>query len=645
MLAAAFLLVGVMYCGNRDMGGDARSPRGDGVYRPVLARGDGHLSFLLARSLLFDGDLRLENDLARFGDPFRNAVPGRRATVPHPIGPPLVWIPLLALAQGAAAVGNALGAGIELHGYTEWHQRIAFSVSPLSAILAISLAVGLARRLGAGRYAAAYAGAAVLLGTALTYYATFMPSYAHALDAGCAASFLAAWAATLGRWDWRRALVVGGLLGAAALVRTQELGLAVVVALEATAAVLRPPSGERARWRWRARVALASAAMAAVALLVLVPQALAWNDMFGAWTSLPQGPGYTRPRFPMVAELLFAARNGFFAVHPLAYAGAVGLLVLLVRGAPSAPASSAASRARVRLVAAGLLLALATQVYLSSIILDWWGQASFGQRRLCSMTLPLVVGLASLLGWGGSLLVRQRWTRALAHGGALVGCGWFVAWNLARVWPLHGGKPAQVGAGPACCRGVGQPFAAIAQPVYDLLGNPFALPASAWFAWRHDVPLSRWDLVQGDYPWLPPMDYTPGTLRGQSARLALGAPRSDKLVVRGLDPGQAASGLRWTTATTAEILVPNLLPEALELELALLPGGPGVDVALHWNGREVASLTLVERQSVRWMVAGDVGINTLTVRARLVEPSAQARTLGAPNLTGVALGELRFWGR
>jgi hypothetical protein len=52
----------------------------------------------------------------------------------------------------------------------------------------IPLGLGLARRLAGGRWAPAWAAIAVLLGTPLTYYATFMPSYAHAMDAGVTAS-------------------------------------------------------------------------------------------------------------------------------------------------------------------------------------------------------------------------------------------------------------------------------------------------------------------------------------------------------------------------------------------------------------------------------------------------------------------------
>lgn len=641
LLVVAALALGLAYCGNRDMAGQPEAPRGDGVYRPVLARGDGHLSFLLARSLLFDGDLHLENDFSRFGDPFGNAVPGQRARVPHPIGPPLFWIPMLALAQGAAVVANALGAHVELHGYTEWHQRAAFAWSPLGALVAVVLAAALAFRLGAGRWAAAGAAVAILLGTSLTYYATFMPSYAHALDAGTAALFLFAWARSVGRWDWRRAVGLGALLGLAALVRTQELALGVVWLVEIAVGWRSQAGG--ARWRFRLRMLALVAASAATAALMLLPQLWVWHELYGAALALPQGPNYTRPAYPRVAELLFAARNGWFAVHPLAYAAVLGLFAACLRRSGADRAASPKEAPPRRMICLGLGAAVAVQVYLGSIILDWWGQAAFGQRRLCSMTLPLVVGLALGSTWAGQALVRWRVPRAVVTALALLGAGWFVAWNVARVLPLAGGRPANFGAGPACCRQVGPPLSSVAQPIYDLMGNPFALPASALFAWRHGVPLARWDAVQGDYPWVPAIDYTRERLAGQVARWPLGSPRTDKHVLRGLAAGTKAHGLRWTTAPRAEILVPNLLPEPLELALRLVPNGvlPS-QVVVRWNGREVARQVLATELVVRWQIRGDVGDNVLTVEAPVAPAAAQARALGAPGQAGVALGELTF---
>ena len=92
VLAAAGRVIALMFCFNRDLGGDSDSPRGDGRYRPVLARGDGHMMFLMARSIVFDRDLHFDNDLGRFGDPWGQpkTATGRKG-IPHPLGPPLVW--------------------------------------------------------------------------------------------------------------------------------------------------------------------------------------------------------------------------------------------------------------------------------------------------------------------------------------------------------------------------------------------------------------------------------------------------------------------------------------------------------------------------------------------------------------------------
>src|SRR5262249_49950672 len=322
--AACAAIVG-MYCTNQDMGGQPDAPRGDGVYRPVLARGDGHMMYLMARSTALDGDWRFGNDLGRVGGAGGGgaARTGRKA-IAHPIGPALVWTPLIWIAQAGAVVGNALGAGIELHGYTLWHQRFVFLSSALFACGAALLGARLARRLLGGAWAASYAAAAVLLGTPLTYYATYMPSYAHAMDAFACAAFLGTWAHTVGRSDRRRWLVLGALLGIATLVRVQELAMGVVVALEVGVETVRRRRGGRAVLAWW----IGGAAALVVALLVFVPQLVEWHIVFGSITELPQGAKYTRLEAPMLGELLFAPRNGWFSTTPIAYAAVIGLFMV-----------------------------------------------------------------------------------------------------------------------------------------------------------------------------------------------------------------------------------------------------------------------------------------------------------------------------
>src|SRR5690606_3786637 len=106
---------------------------------------------------------------------------------------PLIWV-----AQGGAVVANGFGSEVPLHGYTSWHQRFAFLSCVLAACGAVLLGRTIAMRVIGATWSTAYATVAVLLGTSLTYYATYMPSYGHAFDALCCAFFFAYWASTIG---------------------------------------------------------------------------------------------------------------------------------------------------------------------------------------------------------------------------------------------------------------------------------------------------------------------------------------------------------------------------------------------------------------------------------------------------------------
>lgn len=590
LVAGACAAIAVLYLTNRDMGSDGHGgkdlgPRGDGRYRPVLARGDGHMMFLMARSIVFDRDLVFDNDLARFGDPWgqpRTAT-GRKG-IPHPIGPPLVWAPVLALAHGGAVVANVFGAGIQTHGYTPWHQRIVFFTSVLFGCGAVLLGRRLATRVLGGRWAPSYAAVALLLGSSLAYYTTAMPSYGHALDAFTCAAFLAYWAATVGRTDLRRYALLGALLGLAMLVRVQEVGMGVVVALEQAVGAVVALQARAVAWPARLRqvaTLIGRGALAlAVALVCFIPQLVAWKLVYGMYQT-PQGDAYTRWGTPMVAELLWSARNGWLVTTPVVYLAVVGL-ALVPR--------------RARLVGAGLIAAVVVQVYLNSVIMDWWGQASFGNRRLCSVTLPLVVGLAALLSACGRAVARlPRVPRGVWHGLALAVLAPMLAWNVWRVNQLRGGKPAPVGHSPTCCDRVPKPLRSTFQRIYDVVGNPFELPASAVFAWRHDTSLRRWDRAVGDYPLVLDGNLMmTGGWRTQKGVWNLAGGGGTPYLLEGFGPTQSADRpFRWTTAGHARALVPNLIPAGQRFRLWLAPGGVR-HARVRYDGRVVADVELVD---------------------------------------------------
>jgi len=589
-MLAACALVAVLYFANRDMNGEPDAIRGDGRYHPVLARGDGHMLYLMARSTALDLDWRFDNDLARFGDPWHEPVTatGRKSII-HPIGCALVWTPLIWLAEAGAAVANIFGADIAMHGYTMWHQRIVFLSSVLFACGAVLLGRRLAARWLCG-WAPTYAAIAVLLGTPLTYYATNMPSYAHALDSFACSAFLAYWALTAGRVDWKRFAILGLLLGFAALVRTQELALGIVVAFEVAVRVIR----ER-NWRWLAGGALALA----VAVVVLIPQFIEWQIVFGTFRELPQGARYTRLNAPMIGELLWSARNGWFSTTPIAYAAVIGLVCV------PKPA---------RFVAIGLGIVVAMQIYLNSTILDWWGNAAFGQRRLCNVTLPLVVGLASL-GWRlGRLLVPRIGARVTRIGLAIV-LAPFVIWNVWRVEQLRNGKPAPSELEPTCCApGTPSPIAWL----YDHVGDPFEFPANAIFALSHHVGLDRWDHAVGGYPVIPGLadlkDDRLWNVRGQWH------PESGNFAPYLLDGWTAPTTIdgracRALVGDEATLLVPNLMPDRERITLWVHGDGRA---QFAWNGRPVADMTLVPGWQIVELGMHEPGLHTneLAIHAR-----------------------------
>ena len=561
LIALACALIVGMYCTNRDMGGDPASPRGDGRYRPVLARGDGHMLYLMARSTALDGDWVFDNDLARFGDPWNQPrTKTGRKSIQHPIGPALVWTPLIWTATAGAAIVNLAGADIPLHGYTLWAQRFVFLSSALFGCGAALLGRRLAKRLVGGAWAPSYAAAAVLLGTPLTYYATYMPSYAHAMDAFACAAFLGYWASSVGRRDWRRWVSLGALLGVATLIRVQELAMGIVVALEVGIACVRD---RKQAVRWLAGGALALA----VAIVVFLPQLYEWHLVFGSVSELPQGAKYTRLEAPMIMELLFAPRNGWFSITPVAYAACLGLLL--------APRKH-------RVIGAGLIAAVAIQVYLNSTILDWWGGAAFGQRRMTNVTLPLVVGLAVLLHHCN----RLRWPRWLKHGLAIAILGGLVLWNLAKVGKYTSGKAAPAELAPA------EPAGAL-RWFYDRVGDPFEVPANALFALRHGVGLARWDQTVGNYPLVPALDtLLDARLWQQRGSWGIGT-GSDLYLAGGFGPvvRDPQRAHRLTTAAEATALIPNLMPYGQRLTLWLGPG-TAHHAIVRWNGDPVADVEL-----------------------------------------------------
>jgi len=251
-----------------------------------------------------------------------------------------------------------------------------------------------------------------------------------------------------------------------------------------------------------------------------------------------------------------------------------------------------------------------------------------------------VVGLACLI-WRTGQLAR-RLPRAARHAIAIAILGCFIGWNLGRVGELRGGVAASDALAPTCCDRVPSPLRGAARWLYHRIGNPFELPASAWFAWRHGVALERWDATVGSYPLIPPLDsLIDDSLWAQRGSWRIGSGGEPYLVrgwsrvVRGDRPW------RWTTAPAATVLVPNLLPYGQRLTLWLAPAGAR-HATLRWNGAVVAEAELIGWTPVVFDLP-DIALHTneLTVEAT---PAAFAPVSGPTpdGPVGVAVGDLEL---
>jgi hypothetical protein len=257
---------------------------------------------------------------------------------------------------------------------------------------------------------------------------------------------------------------------------------------------------------------------------------------------------------------------------------------------------------------------------------------------MCNVTLPLVVGLAALL-WRAGRLARRlpAWAR---HAIAWALLGPLVAWNLMRVGELRGGVSAPDGLLPACCDRVPRPLRAGFAWLYGRIGDPFELPASAWFAWRHGVPIDRWDHTVGNYPLVPALDaLLDDSLWAQRGVWRIGGGIDPYLVSGWSRAVRGSRPMRWTTAPVATVLVPNLMPYGQRLTLWLAPAGAH-HATVRWNGAVVAEAELAGWTPVRFDLP-DIALHTneLSIEAAPAPVTPDAGPApGAP--VGVAVGDL-----
>jgi hypothetical protein len=202
-------------------------------------------------------------------------------------------------------------------------------------------------------------------GTPAFAYTLFDPSYSHAASFSVTCLLLA-----IALYDRRRPLppeILGTAVGLVAMMRWQDIVLGIVFL---------PRLIPESRGPWRALVLRALRFGLPIGLL-LVPQMVYWSKIYGRPLLIPPGPDFLPAWRPGILPMLFSTWNGAFVWSPLLLVGLLGLRCV------NEP------RMRVCLLA-GIIL----EVYVSAVLVDWWGGRSFGARRMVALAPLAAYGLA-----------------------------------------------------------------------------------------------------------------------------------------------------------------------------------------------------------------------------------------------------------
>jgi hypothetical protein len=387
-------------------------------------RGDAGSYFVYLRSAAFDRDLDFTNDWEGLERPAPPPTPTGRPGNTQSVGPALAWAPFFGAAHAYVLVERAQGRlRYAADGWSAPYRR-APVLGTLAGVVAgvVLLGGALARRFGPGVGWVALA--ATVLATPVLYYAFVVPSMAHGLTFGATAALLAACVRVREAPGPRAWALVGVLLGAAALVRWQSAVWALLVTVLALVEWRRG----RARPSWIAGAAALSA-------LLLLPQLLAWQALYGRFLTVPQGPGYMDWTAPHLVDVLLSADHGLFAWTPLAWLGVAGLVV---------------GWRRDRTLSTGALLVVAATAWVNGSVTDWdWAAGdAFGARRFDIAMAPVAWGLAALLAAARPVLVRAP---LLLPATLLLA---LAAWNVGFVTLFREGRFA--GAAPADVVAAGQ---------------------------------------------------------------------------------------------------------------------------------------------------------------------------------------------
>ncbi len=352
---------------------------------------DAAFYYANARSIVFDNDLQIDNDLLlsyptasedfvlRRFDKIQTAT--GRVDTPFAIGSSLLWVPWLATLRVTASLGQALTfLPRQLSGY-EWH--FTLGIATFSALLGwFAFWPGyLLARSETSRFSSLAAVLTLLFTTPLIYYQTREPLFAHATSALINSLVVYVWWRSYSSTPaYRQGILLGALIGLTGLVRSQQLVFFALPVISTIWWWVVLPSKER-RDSWTRVLGYLAIVLAAITIVFSIQMAH-WFSLFGDWITIPYGPLFMDWRAPLLVPLLLSTFRGILPWMPVFLFSVLGLFLL--------------GRRKPRL-AVPLIIVLILVIYVNSSTRDWFGGGGYGPRRFSEQVIIFVLGYASLV--------------------------------------------------------------------------------------------------------------------------------------------------------------------------------------------------------------------------------------------------------
>ncbi len=372
------------------------------IHRDTIVHGDGARLYAYLRSAWFDGDVNTANELEYYFN-----YPGSRETVEivmtgtgyawnhTPVGCAILWSPFFLMGHATAVRMHEAGRAAAANGYSHPYALAIAIGTHVYCFLGVILLFLVCRRFFSP-FASLLAVLTIWLASFLPAYLFLYPSMSHAQSFFSVSLFIWLWLKVRERGSILNWCLLGAAGGLMALVRTQNIILLSVPVLGAL-------DGEQDTHPTHRLSGVLL--MGACALAVFSPQMYVWKLTYGSILTIPQGAGFLHWVRPAAWEVLFSSRHGLLSWTPALILGLLGLPAFLKKD---------------RLLGLSLFMMLVLQLYLNSIVDDWWAGTGFGARRFDNCLPIFALGASAVYEWMSQKKIG--WLAVALTAG-------FIAWN------------------------------------------------------------------------------------------------------------------------------------------------------------------------------------------------------------------------